>query len=221
MTQKTGIKKKRHRISGASVILIVGIVVLLIPIFGFGYLLYSATLGTGTPLFGSRFTNDLNPPISKEQIATLETTIKGLAGVESATVNLKSATLRITVDTVDTSTEAAVKTLATQINTSIQTVVPVATYFTSSETKKMYDLEISVFNLKDGKDKPNYFYFTITKNSNMKTWKIQEVSKPIDAALAQQLRDALNPPAKVPTSGIFSPYMMIRMQEGNQPSFRL
>jgi len=221
MTQKTGIKKKRRRISGASVILIVGIVVLLIPVFGFGYLLYSATLGTGTPLFGNRFTNDLNPPITKTQISSLETTIKGLAGVEKVNVVLKAATLRITVDTVDTLAEAAVKTLATQINTSILTVVPVATYFTASETKKMYDLEISVFNLKDGKDKPNYFYFIITKNSNMKTYEIQEVSKPIDAALAQQLRDALNPPAAVPTSSTFEPYTTIRMQEGNQPSFAL
>jgi hypothetical protein len=221
MTQKTGSRKKRRRISGASVILVIGIVVLLIPIFGFGYLLYSATLGTGTPLFGTRFTNDLNPPITKTQISTLETTIKGLAGVETATVDLKAATMRITVDTVDTLAEAGVKTLATQINTSIQTVVPYATYFTAGETKKMYDLELSVFNLKDGKDKPNYFYFIITKNSTMKTWEIQEVSKPVDAALAQQLRDALNPPAKTPTSSTFNPYTTIRMQEGNQPSFRL
>ena len=221
MTQKTKSKRRRRRISGASVILIVGIVVLLIPVFGFGYLLYGATLGTGTPLFGSRFTNDLNPAITKPQLSTLETTIKGLAGVETSTVDLKSATLRITVDTVDTLAEAAVKTLATQINTSIQTVLPVATYFTATETKKMYDLEISVYNLKDGKDKANYFYFIIIKNANMKTWKIQEVSKPIDAALAQQLRDALNPPAAVPTSGRVNPNFTIRMQEGNQPSFRL
>jgi len=221
MTQKTGIKKKRKRISITSIILVVGIVVLLIPVFGFGYLLYNATLATGTPLFGTRFTNDLTPAISKDQVATLETTIKGLAGVETVEVNLKSATLRILVDTMDTLDAAGVEKLATQINTTIQTIVPVATYFTSDEMKKMFDLEISVYNLKDGKDKANYFFFILTKNSNMKTWRIQEVSKPIDAALAQQLRDALNPPAAVTTGSVFEPTMTIRMQEGNQPSFRL
>lgn len=221
MTEKT-VKTRKHRhISAASIILIAGIVVLLIPVFVFGYLLYGATLGTGTPMFGNRFTNDLNPAITKEQVATVETTIKGLAGVESDATNLKSATLRITVDTVDTLDEAGVKTLTTQIYDTIQTVLPAATYFTADETKKMYDLEISVYNLKDGKDKANYFYFIITKNANMKTWEIQEVSKPLNAALAQQLRDALNPPVVVPTSSTFVPYTTLRMQEGYQPSFRL
>jgi copper chaperone CopZ len=221
MTQKTGLKKKRRRISGATVILIVGICVLLIPIFGFGYLLYTATLGSGTPLFGNRFTNDLNPAITKAQLTTIETSIKGLAGVESSAVNLKSATLRITVDTVDTLDAAAVKALATKLYTTIETTVPAATYFTADETKKMYDMELSVYNLKDGKDKPNYFYFIIVKNSNMKTWKIQEISVPLDAALAQQLRDAVKPPVAATTGSTLQPSTTIRMQEGNQPSFRL
>lgn len=221
MTKKTVKKRKHRRISVASIVLIVGIVVIMIPVFIFGYLLYGATMGTGKPLFGNRYANDLNPPITTAQVTTVQTTIKGLPGVETDTVNLKSSTLRITVDTIDTLDEAGVKALTTKIYETIETIVPVATYFTADDAKKMYDLEISVYNLKDGKDKPNYFYFIITKNANMLKWEIQEVSVPLNPELAQQLRDALNKPATTPTSRTFSPFYTIRIQEGLQPSFSL
>jgi hypothetical protein len=210
MTQKTKKTKKRRRISVASVILVLGIVILMIPVFTFAYLLYGATMGTGTPLFGNRFANDLNPAISKTQISTLQTTIKGLASVEGDVVDLKAATLRISVDTLDTLDEAGVKALASQIYDTVQTVVPLQTYFTSDEIKKMYDLEIHVFNLKDGKDKPGYFYFIITKNANMEKFEIQEVSKPLNPQLAQELRDALNK-AQTPTSGIVLPDRLLEI----------
>jgi hypothetical protein len=210
MTQKTKKTKKRRRISVASVILVLGIVILMIPVFTFAYLLYGATMGTGTPLFGNRFANDLNPAISKTQISTLQTTIKGLANVEGDVVDLKAATLRISVDTLDTLDEAGVKALASQIYDTVQTVVPLQTYFTSDEIKKMYDLEIHVFNLKDGKDKPGYFYFIITKNANMEKFEIQEVSKPLNPQLAQELRDALNK-AQTPTGGIILPGRLLEI----------
>lgn len=221
MTQKTVKKRKHRRLSVASIVLIVGIVVIMIPVFIFGYLLYGATMGTGKPLFGSRFTNDLNPPITAAQVTSVQTAIKELPGVEADTVNLKSATLRISVDTIDTLDEAGVKALTTKIYETIETVVPVATYFIADDAKKMYDLEISVYNLKDGKDKPNYFYFIITKNAKMLKWEIQEVSIPLNPALAQQLRDALNKPAATPTSRTFNPLITMRIQEGLQPSFTL
>lgn len=195
MTQtKTKTKtRKRRRISVAGVILVLGIAILLVPVIIFGYLLYDATLGTGTPLFGSRFTNDLDPKITSEQLTTVETALDGLTNVESATINLKSATVRITVDTADTLIDAAgVQALSTQVYDSIIATLPIETYFTSDEVKKMYDLEISVYNLKDGKDQANYFYFILVKNANMETWKIQEVSKPLNPELAQELLDKLN-----------------------------
>lgn len=221
MTQKPIKTRKRIRISFASVILILGILVLLIPVFGFGYLLYSATLGTGTPLFGNRYANDLNPAITPAQTTQIDTTLKSLANVDNVSVKLTSATLRISIDTLDTLNAVGVKALTTQVYDAIQAVVPVATYFTADETKKMYDLEISVYNLKDGKDKADYFYFIITKNANMPKWIIQEVSKPVNAALAQQLRDALNPPAASTTGRIFNPFIFMGIQEGKQPSFSL
>ncbi len=221
MTQKTVKTKKRRRISVASVVLVVGIIVLLIPVFIFGYLIYNATSGTGAPSFGNRFNNDLTPAITKDQITVVETAFKAMPSVESVSVNLKSATLRINVDTVDTLDEAGVKTLTTNIYDTLQATLPTATYFTADETKKMYDLEISVFNFKDGKDKANYFYFIITKNANMEKWAIQEVSKPLNPALAQQLKDALNPPVVAPTGSTVHPFIQILRQEGTTPSFAL
>ncbi|TFG83627.1 MAG: hypothetical protein E4G74_00945 [Erysipelotrichales bacterium] len=221
MTQKTVKKKKRRRISVASVILVLGIVMLMIPVIFFGFLLYDATLGTVTPMFGNRFKNDLNPAISSEQTVQIDTTLKGLANVETVSVSLKAATLRITVDTLDALDAAGVKTITTSVYDTIQAVLPMETYFTADETKKMYDLEIHVLNLKNGKDQAGYFYFILTKNANMEKFIVQEVSKPLNAELAQQLRDALNPPEATPTGSVSGPIITMGLQEGIQPSFTL
>ncbi len=192
MTQKTTKKtKKRRRISVSAVILVIGIVIILIPFGILAYLIFGATLGTGTPLFGSRFTNDLNPAITQEKVAALDTSISGLTGVEEASLNLRAATLRITIDTTDTLIATEISELTKQVYQQIDTALPVATYFKSDEVKKMYDLEITVFNLKNKPDEATYFQFILVKNANMETWAIQEVSKPLDPEIAKALQDAL------------------------------
>ena len=192
MTQKTTKKtKKRRRISVSAVILVIGIVIILIPFGILAYLIFGATLGTGTPLFGSRFTNDLNPAITQEKVDALDTSISGLTGVEEASLNLRAATLRITIDTTDTLVATEVSELTKQVYQQIDTALPVTTYFKSDEVKKMYDLEITVYNLKDKPDEANYFQFVLVKNANMETWTIQEVSKPLDPEIAKALQDAL------------------------------
>lgn len=200
MTQKTTKKtKKRRRISVSAVILVIGIVIILIPFGILAYLIYGATLGTGTPLFGSRFTNDLNPAITQEKVDALDTSISGLTGVEEASLNLRAATLRITIDTTDTLVATEISELTKQVYQQIDTALPVATYFKSDDVKKMYDLEITVYNLKDKPDEATYFQFILVKNANMETWAIQEVSKPLDPEIAKALQDALaakNQPAE-------------------------
>lgn len=192
MTQKTTKKtKKRRRISVSAVILVIGIVIILIPFGILAYLIFGATLGTGTPLFGSRFTNDLNPAITQEKVDALDTSISGLTGVEEASLNLRAATLRITIDTTDTLVATEISELTKQVYQQIDTALPVATYFKSDEVKKMYDLEITVFNLKNKPDEATYFQFILVKNANMETWAIQEVSKPLDPEIAKALQDAL------------------------------
>ena len=192
MTQKTTKKtKKRRRISVSAVILVIGIVIILIPFGILAYLIFGATLGTGTPLFGSRFTNDLNPAITQEKVDALDTSISGLTGVEEASLNLRAATLRITIDTTDTLIATEISELTKQVYQQIDTALPVATYFKSDEVKKMYDLEITVFNLKNKPDEATYFQFILVKNANMETWAIQEVSKPLDPEIAKALQDAL------------------------------
>jgi hypothetical protein len=53
----------------------------------------------------------------------------------------------------------------------------------------MYDMEIHVYNTDENTESDSFVYVIETKTSNMASPKRQLVSEPIDAELAQQLRD--------------------------------
>lgn len=55
----------------------------------------------------------------------------------------------------------------------------------------MYDLEVHVYNNIDKSGAGDYVYVIRSKNSGMEQAATQVVSKPLDAELAQQLRDEL------------------------------
>ena len=55
----------------------------------------------------------------------------------------------------------------------------------------MYDLEVHVYNNVDKSGTEDYVYVIRSKNSGMEQAATQVVSKPLDAELAQQLRDEL------------------------------
>ena len=61
--------------------------------------------------------------------------------------------------------------------------------FKTEGIKKQYDLEIHVYNLSKNRDSDDFVYVIMTKTSGMDTASTQLVSEPIDAELAQQLRD--------------------------------
>ena len=71
------------------------------------------------------------------------------------------------------------------------------TYFTSNKDKKMYDLEIHVYNSLDKVENDDFAYLTLIKSSNMLNPSLQLVSEPIDSALAESLiketENRLNP----------------------------
>ncbi len=187
-TKKT--KKTKRKMDRASLIILIGGAFIIIPFLVLGWILISASLGTGNPIFGSRYDGDLDPAITKEQLAEVETKIEGNSGVESVSINLASATLRVSIDITDSASEEDAQQMLEKAYDQIMASLPVDTYFTSAQNRRMYDLEIHVYNLKDNRDSDNFVYKIRTKNSMMNGEPVDQlVSEPIDAELAQELRD--------------------------------
>ena len=184
--KKKGRKKKQEKL-GFNWVFFVCMVIIAIPCGVFLWILLSAMQDTGTPIVGNRFLNDLNPAIQTAQVEQIEQKIDGLAGVEKCEVNLIVATLRVTVDVEDTLTAEEVKTLALDVFGIVDTVVPMETYFTFANDQKQYDLEMNIFNNLSYEDE--FIMYNVVKNSYMDSYILQDVSTPIDAQLAQDLRD--------------------------------
>ena len=181
------IKTKKKKMSKGGIVLLVGIIVILIPCLIFGGILLSAALETGKPVSGSRFNNDLNPSISNSNTKSLETTISAMSGVESCEIVLKSAQYRVNVNTTDSLSDSQIKDLAVDVYNAVNTALPISTYFTSTDSEKMYDLSINVYNY-ISEDDDTMIYYILTKNSNMDTYTLQCVSSAVDEDLAAELR---------------------------------
>lgn len=182
-------KAKRRSLSVSSIILIFGSLLIITPFIVLGWILLSASLDTGTPILGDRYVGDLDPAISKSDISNVKKSVDGISGVEASSVELATATLRVYVDVEDSYSDTQASDVAKSAYDSVINVLDVNKYFTQTDSKKMYDLEIHVYNLKKNRDQDNFSYVILTKTSSMSDSKIQVVSTPIDAELAQQLRD--------------------------------
>lgn len=180
----TGATKQKKKLSKGGIVLLVGIIVILIPLLIFGGILLSAALETGKPVEGSRFTNDLNPAISNSQTSSLESSIKAISGVEDCEIVLKSAQYRINVDATDSLSDSQVKELAVNVYNTVNSTLPVSTYFTATDSMKMYDLAVNVYTQLE----EPHIYYLLTKNSNMSEYSLQCVSSAVDEDLASELR---------------------------------
>ncbi len=193
---------KRRSLSISNIILVVGSILIITPFLILGWILLSASLDTGTPILGDRYAGDLDPAITKTDIENVKKSVLSVAGVQSSSVELATATLRVYVDTDDSYTEEQESAIADEVYNAVLQVLDVNTYFSQTETKKMYDLEIHVYNLSSDRDSDTFAYVILTKTSSMSESKKQVVSSPIDEELAQQLRDdveARNNPTPTPT----------------------
>lgn len=187
-TKQKQIKKKK-KMSKGGIVLLVGAIIILIPCLIFGGILLSAALETGNPVVGNRFNNDLNPSISSSATSSLENSIKALSGVEDCNIVLTSAQYRVNVDTIDSLSDSEIQSLVVEVYNLVNQQLPVSTYFTSTDSEKMYDLSINVYNTtSDGN-----IYYILTKNSKMTAYSIQCVSSPVDEDLAKELRGENTP----------------------------
>ena len=136
-------KKKltKSTFSSQSIIYIIAIVVIIVPLLLLGVVYFSTKENAGSPTFGDRFETSLDPAIERTQLKEIE---KALVynDVENVEVNLKSATLRITLDTKDNVGSDRITAILKDAYKKVDAILPVKTYFMNQENKKMYDLDI-------------------------------------------------------------------------------
>ena len=182
-------KKEKKRLSRSALVLIVGLIIIAIPVCIFLGILGVSALQTGTPREGSRFDNDLDPTITDEQISNLQTKLSAISSVENLEIVLKQGQLRIFIDTADTLSEEQVDSIVTSAYNAVNGELPISKYFTATESKKMYDLQINVYTTAEalpiGTDGRQYKL--LHKNSAEETYGIDDLAHPKDPALAAEL----------------------------------
>lgn len=187
MAKKSKRSKKKSR--RTAIIFWVCLILILTPFMVLGWILLSAWLDTGSPILGERYEGDLDPAITKNDLDSIRSSVRLIPEVEDVELELATATLRVYADVDDNANAETEKVTASAIYQAVTSVLNADLYFTQTETKKMYDLEIHVYNLAKNRDAEEFAYVIETKTSSMAEPIQNVVSEPIDAALAQQLRD--------------------------------
>lgn len=190
--QKENKSEKKGKLDLSSWIIIIGLIIIAIPCIAFAYILLSAQSATGSVITGDRFTGDLDPAITEDQKTEIVTAAKTIEGVEGAEIVLKSATLRIYLDTVDEMTPEVAEEIANEMYTKLTGICDESTYFTQTASKKMYDVEIHAYNLEENRDSDEFVYVIVNKSSSMEAPIARLVSEPLDPELAAQLLDKLD-----------------------------
>lgn len=161
----SSIKKNKKPKQGHKIVWFT-LVIILIPVAIIGYVLLTSLGGQNEPVVGNRFdSKDLNPAISNDQIDQVQNAVSSIGGVESVEVNLKSATLRISIDIADSSSAESCNAIAQEAYNQVVAILPAETYFTNTEEAKMYDLEIDAYNfLLDDAHPDGQVYFKVYKS---------------------------------------------------------
>lgn len=181
-------KKTTHR---TAVLFWICLILVIAPFAVLGWILFSASRDTHTPVLGKRYDGDLDPAITSSQMDDVRNAVAGVSGVDSADVQMQTATLRIYADIADNATADDANNIADAVYAAVTGVLDPNTYFSQANGEKMYDLEINVYTIPErtGVEGENFVYVIDTKTSSMTDPQKQLVSEPIDAELAQQLRD--------------------------------
>ncbi|MBO7704009.1 MAG: hypothetical protein J6S26_06170 [Solobacterium sp.] len=182
--------KPKKSQKGSSLPFWIALVLFLIPFIVLGVILVSAAMDTGKPILGDRYKDDLDPAITSSDLSQVESAVKSVGGVESVFTNLATGTLRVYADISDGADADSAKNTAQQVYSAVTSVLNPSTYFSQGSGKKMYDLEVHVYN--QNRDTENNFVYVIeTKTSSMEEPIIQLVSEPNDPELAESLRLAV------------------------------
>ena len=184
------VKKEKKKLSKSAIVLIVGIVVIAIPVLVFVGILGISALQTGTPRNGSRFDNDLVNEITNDKLTTIENDLNTISNIESVEVVLSEGQLKIFIDTVDTLSEEDVDKIVNEAYTKVTSTLPISTYFTATDSARMYDLQINVYTTIEaspvGEENHRQYKF-LHKNSAEETYQIDNLAVPKNADIAKEL----------------------------------
>lgn len=162
--KKTNATKKKKKKRHVNFFLIFALIICIIPCAVVGYIIYDAMQDSNSVINGERFANDLNPAISEDIQNSIVEGIKKIDGVQNVQASLKTATLRIMVDMNDLLTEEDADTIGQAVVEVVDKYAPLKQYFTSSGIKKMYDLEIIIYDMY-GDDVNTSVYVIYSKNA--------------------------------------------------------
>ena len=90
-------KNFKFNFTFSNIVFALGIAFVLIPSLVIGVILLQSSLQTGSVITGNRFNNDLEPEITEDLISLTEEAINSVSTVTLSEINLKAATLRITI----------------------------------------------------------------------------------------------------------------------------
>ncbi len=200
-SRSAGTVRRKKTNTRTTIVFWVALVLFLLPFLILGYIIFSAAMDTGKPVIGDRYKGDHDPAITSSDLKSVESAAAGVSGVERTFVNLATGTLRVYADISDSATADTAKSTADQVYNAVTSVLDVGTYFSQANGMKMYDLEVHVFN-QDKDPDSNFVYVIKTLTSSMEQPIVQLVSEPIDAELAESLRQAVenrNNPTPTPS----------------------
>ena len=155
-------RKQGHKIVWITLILIA------IPIVFVLYVVATSAIGGDRPVEGNRFQDgDLDPKITTENVAEVQTKVAKIDGVSDATVTLESATLRVNLDCADDADQATINQITEEAYSEVNKLLPIETYFTNTSKGKMYDLEVDGYNYVVDNSHPQsgQIYIKITKTA--------------------------------------------------------
>lgn len=189
-TRKKSVRKKRTG-HFTGFLFWICLILLVTPPAVLGWILYSSQQDTGKPVLGNRYEGDLDPAITMDQMTAIENGVAALEGIEASRVEMPTATLRVYADIADDAGADAANSKADEIYGVITGILDPSVYFTQADGKKMYDVEVHVYNHQKSQetDDDGFVYVIKSKSSSMSEPRSQTVSQPVNAELAQKLRD--------------------------------
>lgn len=183
-------KPKKQKVKQGHKLVWLTLIIILIPVVIIGYILLVSARESDQPVIGNRFgANDLNPKITQEQVNGIQNELMNIAGVESASANLKSATLRVHLNMVDDAGDDVLTDAANQAWNVVANWLPTETYFTNTADGKNYDLEIDAYNylVDDSHPYENWHFVKLTK-TGAGDWTLDNLTQPKNPELSQNVR---------------------------------
>lgn len=196
---KTSLKNKDKK---PNTVLWIGLAVILIPCLILLYIVLGTKENAGEPVVGDRFSNQLDPSITDEQLNNIKSALT-YENAEKVEVNLISATLRITINATDDITYDDAEALVNDAYDKVVEILPVETYFTNVKDgddkvkTKMYDVEIQVYNVlkQDNPSELDLIYLVKAKSAGSSDAHLNVYSSAKNEEVADELLNPTMPEA--------------------------